>query len=494
MKVKPVNHLPIWPALDPRFLRNDLPEPRALPLKDILGPKLARWLIQAAEAKSAPADYVFAGLLSVCSTLIGNNRWVSPWSGWKEPPLIWCMIIGLPSAGKSPGLDALADPLRIAEAKLRADAAEQHVEWQRKKELANIAERVWKEKVKAAMADGTTPPPKPKEAEIGPEPILPRLMVNDATIEALAALLASRPEGVLQMRDELAGWLEGMVRYSKGSDRPFWIEAYGGRGWSVERKHQSPLTVDRLSIGILGGIQPDRLISLLLKSDDDGLLARLVPIWPHPAPIKRPQQQADDVFIANLIEKLLSLGMVEDKEGNSQPRLIPFAEPARERMDEFRIAVREWEKASEGLLVSFIGKLPGLAARLSLVFAYLDWAVEGTDEPWEISVTHFARAAKLIEEYILPMARRSYASASVSQVERSARHLVAIIREKGWRQFTSREVLRLERSGLGTKKELDPVLEVLVEGDCIRPKEDKTLSQGGRRSRIYEVNSALMEG
>ena len=91
------------------------------------------------------------------------------------------------------------------------------------------------------------------------------------------------------MRDELAGWLEGMARYSGGgSDRPFWLEAYGGRGFTVERMGREPLTIDRLSIGVVGGIQPDRLNTLLFKSDDDGLLARFLPIWPEPAPLKRP--------------------------------------------------------------------------------------------------------------------------------------------------------------------------------------------------------------
>jgi hypothetical protein len=96
----------------------------------------------------------------------------------------------------------------------------------------------------------------------------------------------------------LAGWLEGMQRYSGGgSDRPFWLEAFGGRGFTVERMGREPLTIDRLSIGVLGGIQPDRLKSLLFKSDDDGLLARFVPIWPEPAPLRRPQAWADETLM-----------------------------------------------------------------------------------------------------------------------------------------------------------------------------------------------------
>ncbi len=100
------------------------------------------------------------------------------------------------------------------------------------------------------------------------------------------------------MRDELAGWLEGMARYSGGSsDRPFWLDAYGGRGFTVERKGREPLTIDRPTVGVLGGIQPDRLRPLLMKVDDDGRLARLMPVWPEPAPIKRPAAWGDDTTI-----------------------------------------------------------------------------------------------------------------------------------------------------------------------------------------------------
>jgi hypothetical protein len=41
--------------------------------------------------------------------------------------------------------------------------------------------------------------------------------------------------------------------------------------------------------------------------------------------------------------------------------------------------VRRWEAEAEGLLLSFVGKLPGMAARLSLVLAFLDWAAEGAE-------------------------------------------------------------------------------------------------------------------
>ena len=69
------------------------------------------------------------------------------------------------------------------------------------------------------------------------------------TIEKVATLLATAaPKGLLIVRDELAGWLGGMNQYHDAG-RAFWIEAYGGRPYRVERqKHPLPIDVPRLVV------------------------------------------------------------------------------------------------------------------------------------------------------------------------------------------------------------------------------------------------------
>lgn len=498
MNAQPMKEIPFtpsWPEPDPRLLRTVLPPPPALPLGDVLGPRLAEWVVQAAEAKGAPADYVLAALLAVAGSTIGNARWVSPWKGWAEPPIIWTMCIGLPSAGKSPAIDAALAPLRMAEKPLRKEAEAKLAKWQEREEAAKLKLQVWSKQARAAIEAGETAPAKPEGTDVGPPPFIPRLVVNDGTIEKLGYIVSQQPRGTLQMRDELAGWLEGMQRYAGGgTDRPFWLEAFGGRGFTVERMGRAPLTIDRLSIGVVGGIQPDRLKSLLFKADDDGLLARFLPIWPNPAPVKRPMVWGDETLIEGALGRLLTLELMTDEAGETRPWFMHFSEDARDLMDDLRLAVRGWEGESDGLMLSFLGKLPGLTARLSLVLAYLDWAGDGGSEPREITVQHFGRAAHLVEAYFLPMARRAYADASVPKAERAARRLVAVIREQGWHRFTSRDVLRLERAGLRTTVDLTPALAALEEGECIRAIENPPNPQGGRPSRLFSVNPALLRG
>lgn len=490
---EPIPFSPDWPEPNAKFLRPEIPCAPELPIDDVFGTRFSMWAKRAAEAKSAPVDYVVLSVMSVLSSVIGNARWVSPRHGWYEPPVIWTMLIGLPSAGKSPAIDAALQPLRAAERPLREAAEVEKKAWSERSAIAKLAESTWKEAVKAALKEGQTPPKRPKEAGAGPSPHVPRLVVNDATIERLGVILANQPRGFLQMRDELAGWLEGMTRYSGGgSDRPFWLEAYGGRGYTVERQNREPLTIDRLTIAVLGGVQPDRLNTLLFRADDDGLLARFLPIWPEPAPLCRPKAWENEDLLKRIIDKLLTLDLVADEHGQQRPRIVSFDERTQDLMDEFRQTVRSWESAVDGLMLSFIGKMPGLTARFALVLAFLEWASEGGEEPYQITVEHFGRAAHLTEAYILPMARRAYADAATPKDERAARRLVQVVREQRWRTFSSREVLRLDRSGLSTKAALDPAINLLLELDVIRELEMSTGPKGGRPQRLYAIHPTIL--
>lgn len=483
-----------WTEPDARFLRTVLPEPPALPLNDVFSSGWTRWIRTAAEAKGAPADYVVAALLSTAGALIGNTRWVTPWEGWSEVPIIWAMAIGNPSAGKSPGLDAVLTPLKRIEREARQAAEAEHLEWMKKAEVARLVESTWKEAVKAALKSGDVVPEKPGEARPGPEPVKPRYALADATVEKLAVIVAAQPRGALMARDELSAWLGNMSRYSGGSDRPFWLEAYGGRGYNVERMGRESIWIDHLSVGVLGGIQPDKLKSLLIKTDDDGLLARFLPVFPNPAPIRQPETGIDDAFIEAAFKRLLTLTLAQTETGEMRPWYVRFSDGARGLLNAFRKEAREWEAGQEGLILSFIGKLPGMAVRLSLILALLDWA-EGGPDPHEISEEHFERAAAFIDAYVLPMARRAYADGSTPKELSAGAKLAAIIRERRWQRFTTSDVLRLNRAGLNTKAALDPALDALETGDLIRAVDPKSEHRGrGRPSRTFVVNPAIGGG
>lgn len=488
---EPIPFKPQWPDADLRFLRPDLPEPPGLPLAEVLTPIAAEWITATAEGAGAPPDYVLAALLTVTGATMGNACWVSPWQGWAEPPIIWSMCIGNPSAGKSPAIDAVLGPLRRVERPMRQAAEAEFKDWIKRSDRATAAKRAWERQVEAAVKKGAEAPPMPKEADAGPPPHIPRLVVNDGTVERLGVIAQAQPKGFLQMRDELAGWLLSMESRNGGSDRAFWLEAYGGRSFAVERMGRPPLTIERLTIGAVGGIQPDRLGELLTKASDDGLLARFLPIWPRRVPVKQPERFASDAVADTAMSRLASLQMHLGQDEVLRPWFAPFDDDAKTVMNEWRQSCAEWEVGAEGLLLSFIGKLPGLAARLSLVLAAVAYAFDGAPSPHTITPEEFGRACHFLESYALPMARRAYGAASVPKAERAARRLAGLIREMGWEQFTAREVRRMQRAGLSGIAEINPALSALEEADLIRAVSEPAGPGGGRPQRLFAVNPAV---
>jgi hypothetical protein len=76
-----------------------------------------------------------------------------------------------------------------------------------------------------------------------------------------------------------------LSRYSGGSDREFWLEAWNGNPYRVERMSRSPVDLERLLVGLVGGFQPDKLAKSF-DGDADGIYARVLFSWPTEAPYR----------------------------------------------------------------------------------------------------------------------------------------------------------------------------------------------------------------
>lgn len=483
-----------WPELDLSILEGGDSEPPSFPLEVFGG--LAVPLADIAEAKSAPVDYVAVPFLSGVSTLIGNTRKISPWAGWHEPAPIWTASVGLPASGKSPGQDAVLTPLRELETELSVDYPEILANWETDRAAAKQRREKWEDEVKTAVDMGNLPPLLPDNAVDPDKPVRPRLMVNDATIEALARLLVAQPRGLLCARDELSGWLTNFNRYSGGGDRAFWVEAYGGRAYTVDRVKSDgePLHIPALSIGVTGGIQPDRLNTLLMSGDDDGLASRFLLSWPRPVKPKRPTRIPDDMILLRAFRRLRSLQMATTVDGQEVSVIISLAEQAADRFDEWRLAHFEQEKSATGLYLSHLGKHPGMVLRIALALELLAWAMapDGTPEPTEISVRSLGFAAHLIEAYFKPMAERAYGNAVLTQKDHNAVILGQHILNRRQDVLNRREIYK--SWGIPGLKKVGPVTdacEELVKLGWLRPSNSRDGDTKGRTKQEYEVNPEL---
>ena len=229
-----------WGEPDMSVMRENRRPPPRLPL-EVFDGAWANWIATAARAAGCPPDYVMAPLLASASVLIGHARWVQATSGWCEPPHLWLGEVGDSGTGKSPGSDCLLrDVLPEIERRMLGDFPNDSWSGVPTSRCTRLDRNSWKADVREAQRRNHAAPMPPAEM-LPPEPQAPRLRQNDVTVPKLAVLLGTTAsKGLLVIRDELTGWLNSMTAYND-ADREFWIEAYGGRPFRVERqKKKSP--------------------------------------------------------------------------------------------------------------------------------------------------------------------------------------------------------------------------------------------------------------
>lgn len=445
--------------------------------------------------KGAPIDYVALGWLTVCASLIGSKRRAVPYlnSSWEEPAILWLGLVGDPSHNKSPALDPLQNILR----KLEDEKADEHQEslhgWRADCERAKAEAAQWQEAVKAAAKEGLSTPPLPDNAREPDPPRRRRYVVQDATPESLGAILVGNPEGTLMVRDELAGWLESFDRYNSGG-RAYWLEAYGGRPYTVDRKQSpDPLRIPYNGVNVIGGIQPGKLAENLLDMTDDGLAARLLFTWPERRPWSRPAATADLSGFESATRRLDAMDW-EPGSGKREPVRVLLSPAAADVFDRCQQFYRDQEQEACGKLKSLVGKLSGLTLRLALAAEFARWAYEGGAEPREISAETLEAVADFVAGYALPMAERVYGDAALPVAERNAATLAKHIRRHRLRTLNARDVHKGKVGGrlpgLGDPASVDAAIEQLVDGGWLRPDPHRKGGSVGRQTKDYLVNPA----
>lgn len=535
--------------------------------RHVLGPALA-WCEAVARSANAPLDYGAAGLLTIAGALIGNAR-VAALDAWAEPPILWTALVGPPSSGKSPALDPLLCLLSDFEAQWARGFGDALRSYEGAVQLAKARRAEWEARFKAdgfrhfdnfgsgmvaagkpeqspreeggkvVTTDETQsskfcddlltgakivkmpkPPPRaprecildgmeslalPVDAMAPEEPVRLRLVIADATIEAVAAISAGNPKGLLLIRDELAGWWRGFDRYSggAGNDAQLWLSAYGARSHIVDRKKLTkPIRIPRLAVSVLGGVQPD-LAAQLLEREADGLTARF--LWVYPEPVsgfRRFRETLDHEPMRRAMDRLRSLELVGPRDS---PRPVPcnLSPAAADSLESWWCAARAKAHSESGFIGEWLGKAGGLVVRLALILHHLWWAwsdPEGPDgdpldlPPGCVSLDAIHAAIRLVDDWAEPMARRVAGSAAVSGAEKDAVALVRWLKRQGKSTFNARDARR-SRDGPGGRLNrvpaLDAACKALAEAGVIRPVAGEP--RAGRPRGDFAVNPILFD-
>lgn len=343
-----------------------------------------------------PAGLAMAAL-TVCAAAIDDDIAVQMKRhdpSWTESARLWVGMVGLPSRKKSPVLTVAVRPLaRIDGRKMAAYAQAMN-----ERSLLSKAEQ--------------------KDA---PMPAMHRHVVSDATIESLQQVLKDSPWGVLSEQDELSGWFGSMDKYSgnKGAqaDRAFYLKAFNGGRYTVDRVARGSSQIRNLSISLIGGIQPEPLRKVATESVDDGLIQRLLPVILAPATVGHDVPNDGIVERYNqLIENLVDLRTpaatgiptLAEQEHPARLQLSADARTVRERLEqEHHDLVSALENTSPKLAAHF-GKYDGLFGRLCVIWHCIEHA-EREAPPVEITERTALLVAEFMERFTRPSAIAFYA-------------------------------------------------------------------------------------
>jgi hypothetical protein len=496
--------LPRLPACEPETpSRMQAPQPLPDPLPPVpafdalLLPQSVRaWCADAAEGLQVPLDFTAIPAMVALAGAIGRGIAVAmkEHGRWYERPVLWGCVIGRPSSGKSP---ALAPARRMLE-RLTAEERKAHdlamQDYMARSLVAEGAKANAKKAIQFALKkndQGGAEAAAKVAAFDEPPPSEPRIVVNDATVEKLGELLNANPRGLVQFRDELAGWMANLDREGRESDRAFWLECWNGTGaFTFDRIGRGTIPIEACAMSILGGMQPGKLAEYVRGAihggfGDDGLMQRFqltaypdVPAsWHYTDRPPNPQAEAE---AWSTFQRLRSLSPDAIGAEHSDACDVPFLRfdgEALELFIEWQTELMQRLRAGDepAWLESHLSKYRALAGRLALVLHLVD----NTGGP--IPADTLARALDWCA-YLEGHARRVYAPATDAGL--MAAHALLRKRRELGEEFTARDVYRRGWSGLADAESVADALELLGEYGHLAAKPSRS-DTGGRPSVSY---------
>jgi len=466
---------------------------------DMLPEAIRAYVMDVADRQQSPPDFVAVASICGLSAVLGRKVLIRPkqHDDWTVTPNQWGAIIGRPSAMKSPSMKEALRPLdkiqrdarEAFEFALEEHAAENRLREIEKGEIEKQAKKLAREKKREEALALLVQ----SEAE-GEAPTRLRLVVNDASVEKLGELLNENPNGLILVRDELAGWLSKMTQDDHQADRAFYLECFDGNGrFTYDRIGRGTIDIEHCTLSMIGGIQPSKIAPLVRGATrgtaDDGLIQRLqLAVWPDDNRRWRWIDRQPDAKARHAFEQAFyRLHGLHFDDGTGEPPCWRFTAKAQGLFVEWMEEVQKIARADDihPALESHLLKMPQTIAGLALLFEVLD------GQGGEVGEIATARALEWAD-YLRSHAERLYSVAVGSAIE-SAR-LILSRREKLPELFTGRDIQRKGWAGLDSLEAIRDALETLVEYGYLTESLMPPTAQGGRPSTRYHWNPLLQRG
>lgn len=455
------------PNIEPKPLPNGLP--RVIPWRDELLPTdLREYVHDVAERTQCPPDFVGVAQIVAVSAVVGRKFAIHPkqHDDWTVVPNQWGVIIGRPSAMKTPALKQALRPLDALESRERKQYGLAESEHKATCELLDIERKAARSKATKLIGSGDKNAAREELTRVfsdAPPPVQRRYIVNDASVEKLGELLNENPNGLLLVRDELGGWLATIQSEDGSVARAFYLECFDGNGsFTYDRIGRGTIFIESCCLSLIGGIQPSRIASLVRAAIsgelDDGLIQRLqLAVYPDDVREWRLVDRWPNKTAAERVEQVIEqLDQIPD-----EPRsALRFSPEAQEIFNAWYTRHMQESRCDElhPALQSHFLKMPQTIAGLALLFELIGGGRQA------VGAEATARAIGWAD-YLMSHAQRLY-GAAINAPLLGAR-LILERQQKLPEPFTPREIRLKGWAGLDSLDAVNNALSVLAEHNYI---------------------------
>ena len=435
------------------------------------------------------------GALSICT--LGNTTIHYPRQRWTQPLNLYIAVALPPSAGKSPAKNAIFRPLEEYEQE-KMQAAKQHrilIDSDRK----TLEKRLRDLEDKKARATG------PNEeidsnryqtildlAEL-PNPPAGRLLVDDATTEALGQTLSDNAGAIAVVSAEggLFDRIAGM--YSDGTaNLDLYLEAWSGGRYIVDRIKRDSIQIPNAHLCITTTIQPQTLDEIGARKQfaGRGLTARFLLTLPQ-----------SNVGTRNRIAQTTGNTQDEHLYNNTILNLARNHNNTKTQLtinNQASDLYAQWDQQLENQLApdqplehlaEWVGKLRANVLRLAGLL-HIAWHQPGTDINHQ-TMTDAIELGNYYLDHMLTISDRW----GVDETTAKTKKIVDWICRTQPASITIRDLMRHNRRLLNTAEETIPILQLLVDKGYIRPNFDGPilLGQRGKASQEFTINPTLCD-
>lgn len=346
---------------------------------DLLPKSIARLCRESAQAKNIEPVYVGINALAAVASMIGSAYKIELKSDWREPAIMWTCLVADSGSGKSPGLDSAIEPLRTLQIEADHEYDNNETLYAAEKELYDLDYDDWKRSRK--KQPNLLPPAQPSV------PMPETLLVDDATLEAIAEVLENNPFGILVVKDELAGWLRSFDCYrtgGSGKDLPAWLSIHGGRMLRINRKTgKKVIRADNPAVSVCGGVQPPILQRIISENEDffdSGLTARILFAMPPDKPSYWTEVETSDEAMTeyeNIFRTLKCWRKVDGAPTPENPFIVRLSPEAKDLFVRFYNSNVDERTDLNSEMKAMWAKFAGYAARLALVIHLVERIEDG---------------------------------------------------------------------------------------------------------------------